>query len=327
MSHSTLLEVQDLVTEFETDEGVVRALDGVSFSIGEGQTLGLVGESGCGKSVTALSIMGLLPRPSGRIVAGSILFNNQRLNTLPTRSMETIRGQSIGMVFQEPMTALNPVHTIGRQLTESLRLHTNLNDQERIQAAVSMLDRVGIPAPDIRMTEYPHQLSGGMRQRVVIAMALICQPKLLIADEPTTALDVTIQAQILDLIKDLQNEMGMAVIMITHDLGVIAETCESMVVMYAGRVAERGGVKQIFGSPMHPYTQGLLSSIPKLDGIPKSRLPVIEGIVPSLFDLPTGCRFNNRCARAITLCRESVPALRERQADQIIACHLWDEPS
>jgi len=327
MSHSPLLEVQDLVTEFETDEGVVRALDGVSFSIGEGQTLGLVGESGCGKSVTALSIMGLLPRPAGRVVSGSIVFNDLQLNTLPNRSMETIRGQSIGMVFQEPMTALNPVHTIGRQLTESLRIHTNLNDQARIQAAVSMLDRVGIPAPDIRMTEYQHQLSGGMRQRVVIAMALICQPKLLIADEPTTALDVTIQAQILDLIKDLQNEMGMAVIMITHDLGVIAETCESMVVMYAGRVAERGSVKQIFGSPMHPYTQGLLSSIPKLDGIPKSRLPAIEGIVPSLFDLPTGCRFNNRCARAIALCRESVPALRERQAAQIIACHLWDEPS
>ena len=321
MPSPALLEVHDLVTEFETDEGLVRALDGVTFSLDAGQTLGLVGESGCGKSVTALSIMGLLPRPAGKIASGQILFGGSDLVTLPANAMQSIRGQSIGMVFQEPMTALNPVQTIGRQLTESLELHTDLTDQARIKKAIAMLDRVGIPAPDIRMAEYPHQLSGGMRQRVVIAMALICEPNLLIADEPTTALDVTIQAQILDLIKELQSEMGMAVIMITHDLGVIAETSEEMVVMYAGRVAEQGSVYDVFASPRHPYTDGLMQSIPKMDSTPKERLKVIDGLVPSLHELPKGCRFNNRCPEVSDICFETMPEMTIVSERQSAACH------
>ena len=235
-----LLTVSHLITEFDTDEGRVRAVDDVSFTIAAGETLGVVGESGCGKSVTAQSIMRLLPQPMGQIAGGSILFQGRDLVTLPLTEMQKIRGARIGMVFQEPMTALNPVHTIGRQLTEVLLLHKPISKEQALREAVAMLDKVGIPAPDIRMGEYPHQLSGGMRQRVVIAMALACQPSLLIADEPTTALDVTIQAQILELIKELQNDMGMAVMLITHDLGVIAETCSSVVVMYAGKVAEKG---------------------------------------------------------------------------------------
>ncbi|MBT5464709.1 MAG: ABC transporter ATP-binding protein, partial [Gammaproteobacteria bacterium] len=270
-----LLSVTGLTTEFQTDEGLVRAVDGVSFDLPPGGTLGIVGESGCGKSVTALSIMGLLPRPNGNIRSGKINYQGEDLAAADNTRLQRIRGNEISMVFQEPMTALNPVHTIGRQLTEVVAIHTDQSPAEQIRTAVLMLQRVGIPAPELRMTEYPHQLSGGMRQRVVIAIALICEPLLLIADEPTTALDVTIQAQILDLISSLQKDFGMAMIMITHDLGVIAETCEQVVVMYAGQVVEQGSVFDIFDRPKHPYTQGLLRSIPKLTDIPKQPLDII----------------------------------------------------
>ncbi|MEH6636754.1 MAG: ABC transporter ATP-binding protein [Halioglobus sp.] len=320
-----LLEVNKLVTEFDTDEGTVRALDEVSFSIEPGDTLGIVGESGCGKSVTALSIMRLLPQPMGQIVSGEVLFNGQNLAQLPVTAMEAIRGNDIGMVFQEPMTALNPVHRIGRQLTEGLILHQGLNPTQATREAVGILDRVGIPSPDIRMGEYPHQLSGGMRQRVVIAMALACKPALLIADEPTTALDVTIQAQILELIKDLQTQMGMSVILITHDLGVIAETCDKVVVMYAGKVAERANVYDIFDRPAHPYTQGLLASIPRLETQPKSRLPIIEGMVPGLRDLPPGCRFANRCTHAVSACTTAVPGIEDVSENHSVSCMRWSE--
>lgn len=321
----SLLEVNKLVTEFDTDEGVVRALDEVSFSIEPGDTLGIVGESGCGKSVTALSIMRLLPQPIGRIVSGEVLFKGKNLAGLNIPEMEAIRGNDIGMIFQEPMTALNPVHRIGRQLTEGLMLHQSLSAQQATVEAVKILDRVGIPSPDIRMGEYPHQLSGGMRQRVVIAIALVCKPALLIADEPTTALDVTIQAQILELIKDLQAEMGMSVIMITHDLGVIAETCNKVVVMYAGKVAERAHVHDLFEHPAHPYTQGLLASIPRLETVPKSRLPVIEGMVPGLRDLPPGCRFSNRCSHASDVCAQSVPQSQVVSENHTVSCIRWPQ--
>ncbi|MDP5053529.1 MAG: ABC transporter ATP-binding protein, partial [Congregibacter sp.] len=258
MADSPILEVDGLITEFDTDEGVVRAVDGVSFTVDAGKTVGIVGESGCGKSVTALSIMRLLPQPMGQVVGGAIRLQGQDLASLSFEEMERIRGNKIGMVFQEPMTALNPVHTIGRQLTEGLRIHKALSGQNAIAEAIKILEKVGIPSPDIRMGEYPHQLSGGMRQRVVIAIALACGPALLIADEPTTALDVTIQAQILELIKALQADMGMSVMLITHDLGVIAETCDEVVVMYAGKVAERGTVFDGFDRPSHPSPQGWL---------------------------------------------------------------------
>ena len=300
-----LLSVTGLTTEFQTDEGLVRAVDGVSFDLPPGGTLGIVGESGCGKSVTALSIMGLLPRPNGNIRSGKINYQGEDLAAADNTRLQRIRGNEISMVFQEPMTALNPVHTIGRQLTEVVAIHTDQSPAEQIRTAVLMLQRVGIPAPELRMTEYPHQLSGGMRQRVVIAIALICEPLLLIADEPTTALDVTIQAQILDLISSLQKDFGMAMIMITHDLGVIAETCEQVVVMYAGQVVEQGSVFDIFDRPKHPYTQGLLRSIPKLTDIPKQPLDIIPGMVPSLHDLPVGCRFANRCQHRAAECDDA----------------------
>lgn len=321
----TLLQVDGLVTEFDTDEGRVRAVDGVSFSVNAGETLGIVGESGCGKSVTAQSIMRLLPQPMGQIVAGQIMFQGEDLTQLPLEQMRRVRGARIGMVFQEPMTALNPVHTIGRQLTEVILLHKKVTSQEALRQAMNMLDKVGIPSPDIRMGEFPHQLSGGMRQRVVIAMALACQPDLLIADEPTTALDVTIQAQILELIQGLQRDMGMAVILITHDLGVIAETSQNVVVMYAGKVAEQGGVFDIFDRPTHPYTQGLLASIPRLDAMPKSRLTIIPGMVPGLLDLPAGCRFANRCPHRAEICVRQVPPLEPVGPGHQAACLRWRE--
>ncbi len=320
-----LLQVTDLITEFDTDEGRVRAVDQVSFEVKPGETLGIVGESGCGKSVTALSIMRLLPQPMGQIAGGQIHFDGQDLTQLPLSHMETIRGNRIGMVFQEPMTALNPVHTIGRQLTEVLLLHNDMTAEAATKEAIDILDKVGIPSPDVRLGEYPHQLSGGMRQRVVIAMALACQPELLIADEPTTALDVTIQAQILDLIRELQADMGMSVIMITHDLGVIAETCESVVVMYAGKVAETGTVYEIFDHPRHPYTRGLLASIPRLDTQPKSKLPIIEGMVPGLLDLPAGCRFENRCPNRTDRCNETPPVIEAVSDSHKVACFRWQE--
>lgn len=318
-----LLEVDKLIAEFATDEGVVRAVDRVSFSVEAGTTLGIVGESGCGKSVTALSIMRLLPQPMGCIAGGAIRFDGRDLAQLSIADMEKVRGRQIGMVFQEPMTALNPVHTVGRQLTEGMLLHKVCRSDNALRAAAELLDRVGIPSPDVRLGEYPHQLSGGMRQRVVIAMALACRPALLIADEPTTALDVTIQAQILELIKDLQAEMGMAVVMITHDLGVIAETCSKVVVMYAGRVAETGSVFDIFDRPAHPYSRGLLQAIPRLDTEPKSRLGVIEGMVPGLHDLPPGCRFENRCPHSVAECRQLVPAAEKVADGHSVSCSRW----
>ena len=320
-----ILSINNLVTEFDTDEGRVQAVDNVSFTAQSGQTLGIVGESGCGKSVTALSIMRLLPQPMGQIVSGSIELDGTDLTQLPIPQMEKIRGAKIGMVFQEPMTALNPVHAIGRQLTEALLIHKDITPNAAIREAVGMLDRVGIPSPDVRMTEYPHQLSGGMRQRVVIAMALACKPDLLIADEPTTALDVTIQAQILELIKELQAEMGMSVILITHDLGVIAETCDEVVVMYAGKVAEKGSVFDIFDRAAHPYTKGLLKSIPTLNTEPKSTLSVIDGMVPGLLDLPEGCRFENRCKFSNQTCVGKAPGLEEIKDQHYVSCLRWQE--
>ena len=292
---SDILRVKNLVTAFDTDEGQVTAIDGVSFNVKKGETLGIVGESGCGKSVTALSIMRLLPRPMGKILQGEVLFESQDLVTAPPAALYAIRGAGISMIFQEPMTALNPVHRIGKQLSEVYQLHhKSISKKEAWDRSVDMLSKVGIPSPEIRVGEYPHQLSGGMRQRVVIAMALALKPKLVIADEPTTALDVTIQAQILELMKSLQQEMHMSIIMITHNLGVIAETCDDVVVMYAGRMAEMGSVHQIFESPQHLYTRGLLDSIPRLENPRKSRLQTIKGFVPGLRELPTGARFAPR---------------------------------
>mgnify|MGYP002628757239 FL=1 len=319
------LSINNLVTEFDTDEGRVRAIDDVSFTAKAGQTLGIVGESGCGKSVTALSIMRLLPQPMGQIVSGSVELDGTDLTQLPIPQMEKIRGARIGMVFQEPMTALNPVHTVGRQLTEALLIHKDITPDAAIREAVGLLDRVGIPSPDVRMTEYPHQLSGGMRQRVVIAMALACKPDFLIADEPTTALDVTIQAQILELIKELQADMGMSVILITHDLGVIAETCDEVVVMYAGKVAERGSVFDIFDRAAHPYTRGLLKSIPTLNTEPKSILSTIDGMVPGLLDLPEGCRFENRCTFSHEQCISKAPDLQAVKDQHQVSCLRWQE--
>ncbi|MCB1092324.1 MAG: ABC transporter ATP-binding protein [Verrucomicrobiae bacterium] len=293
-----LLEVCDLSTAFDSeDHGRLVAVDGVSFEVERGMTLGLVGESGCGKSVTALSVTQLLPQPAGKIVGGSIRFKDRNLVGASAETLYDVRGDEIGMIFQEPMTALNPVQRIGKQVSEVFLLHTEMSKAEAWRASVEVLSKVGIPAPEIRMTEYPHQLSGGMRQRVMIAMALGCKPDLLIADEPTTALDVTVQAQILDLMKSLQAEMGMAIILITHDLGVIAETCDEVVVMYAGRIVERAPVKELFAHPRHAYTRGLLRSIPRLDQERKTRLPIIEGNVPALEAMPTGCRFSTRAPK------------------------------
>ncbi|MEO0414646.1 MAG: ABC transporter ATP-binding protein [Verrucomicrobiota bacterium] len=289
-----LLEVKDLVTGFDTDNGRVIAVDGVSFDVEPGKTLGIVGESGSGKSVSSLSIMQLLPRPAGVIVEGSIQFKGRELVNAPEKVMVDVRGDEIGMIFQEPMTALNPVKKIGAQVSEVFRLHKKMSKADALEASIQILDRVGIPSPEIRVGEYPHQLSGGMRQRVMIAMALGCKPDLLIADEPTTALDVTVQAQILRLMKDLQQEMGMAILLITHDLGVIAETCDEVVVMYAGRIVERAEVKELFANPRHAYTRGLLDSMPRLERERKTKLPTIEGNVPALHEMPTGCRFSTR---------------------------------
>jgi peptide/nickel transport system ATP-binding protein len=329
---TALLAVRDLHVRFRDEEHDVEVLNGVSFDVAPGSTVGLVGESGCGKSVTALSVMRLLPQPAGRITHGSILFEGQDLATVPAANMARIRGNRIAMIFQEPMTALNPVHRVGRQVEELLQLHRpELGAADRRRAALAMFERVGIPAAAQRLDEYPHQLSGGMRQRVMIAMALALQPALLIADEPTTALDVTIQAQILDLIADLQRQHGMAVLLITHDLGVVAEVCSDVVVMYAGRIAERAGADALFAAPRHPYTRGLLASIPRLDGEPKTPLPVIHGMVPALTALPPGCRFGNRCPHVQQACTlappepEAVNANEDGSGTHLheVACLRW----
>lgn len=308
-----VLELRNIVTSFKTDKGAVRAVDGVSLSVEKGKTLGIVGESGCGKSVTALSIMRLLPRPHGNTDEGEILFDNGELQfdilKLPVKELHSVRGCNISMIFQDPLTSLNPVYTIGFQLAETLKLHfPKMTDAEVRARSIELLTDVGIPAPEQRITEYPHQLSGGMRQRVMIAIALACEPDVLIADEPTTALDVTIQAQILNLMRELQERKGMAIIFITHDLGVVAEMCDKVCVMYAGQVAEMAPVDDIFHNPQHPYTRGLLSSIPRLETEGKSQLYEIDGMVPDLFSMPEGCRFQNRCPHADDRCKGSIPS-------------------
>uniref|UniRef100_UPI00404ABE2B ABC transporter ATP-binding protein n=1 Tax=Cephaloticoccus sp. TaxID=1985742 RepID=UPI00404ABE2B len=317
-----VLEVRDLVTTFDTDSDTLTAVDGVSFQLHKGRTLGIVGESGCGKSVTAFSIMRLLPQPMGKIAGGQVLFEGKDLVKLRPEEMLKVRGDRMGMIFQEPMTALNPVHTVGRQLSEVFLLHRTKDKRAALQMSVDILNKVGIPSPEVRVGEYPHQLSGGMRQRVVIAMALACKPAVVIADEPTTALDVTIQAQILELMKSLQKEMGMAIMLITHDLGVIAEMCDDVVVMYAGRVAETGPVAKIFASPSHPYTRGLLASIPRLEHERKTRLETIDGMVPSLADMPVGCRYQNRCPYRTEICAQH-PNNELVGPDHQVACHRW----
>lgn len=322
----SLLEVQDLSVSFDTDEATVAVLDEVAFQIANGETLGVVGESGCGKSVTSLAIMGLLPKPAGHVTGGQIFFRGDDLLSYRPEQMRSIRGRKISMIFQEPMTALNPVQRVGHQLMETLQLHRpETKKDEQLKISVELLDRVGIPEPRQRLTEYPHQLSGGMRQRVMIAMALIHVPDILIADEPTTALDVTIQAQILELIAELQRENGMAVIFITHDLAVIAEIADRVVVMYAGRVAEEATALELFSQPLHPYTQGLLNSIPSLSGTPKTQLKTIRGMVPSFANMPSGCRFRNRCERAQQLCAQEVPKFPDAKNGRNVACHFWQD--
>jgi len=321
-----VLEVKDLVVEFKTDRGTIKAVNGVNFDVFKGKTVGIVGESGSGKSVSALAIMGLIPNPPGRVASGQILFNGKSLVNMPASEMRKIRGNKIAMIFQEPMTSLNPVFTIGNQIEEVIELHQpQLSKKEREAKAVDMLRLVGIPSPDKRVKEYPHQLSGGMRQRVMIAIALSCEPDVLIADEPTTALDVTIQAQILELMKKLQKELGMGIILITHDLGVVAETCDTVAVMYCGQIVEAADVKTLFNHPRHPYTKGLMNSIPSFDsttGRKKERLQTIEGMVPSLFDLPAGCNFQDRCVNVTEHCRGSQgePLLRDMEAGHKAAC-------
>ena len=319
-----LLEVRNLSVTFDTDERTVGVLDNVNLEVKPGETLGIVGESGCGKSVTSLSIMRLLPQPAGKVASGNIFFDGQDLLSLSKEEMRAIRGRKIAMIFQEPMTALNPVQRVGVQMMESLKLHRSdmPRDQQRRECE-DLLDRVGIPEPRQRLTEYPHQLSGGMRQRVMIAMALLHVPDILIADEPTTALDVTIQAQILELIAELQKQSGMSVMFITHDLAVIAEISDRVVVMYAGRVVEQAKIGDLFKSPQHPYTRGLLSSIPTLEGIPKTPLATIPGMVPSFAEMPSGCRFRNRCDFAQDRCKNEVPPLKQTEDSHLVACHYW----
>ena len=314
-----ILEVKDLRTWYRTDDGIAKAVDGVSFSLVRNRTLGIIGESGCGKSVTALSVMRLVPMPPGYFAGGDILWKGRSIVKAPEEEMRRIRGNEIAMIFQEPMSSLNPVFTCGDQIMEQILNHRGAAKGEARRKAIELLDLVGIPNPSDRVDSYPHELSGGMRQRVMIAMALSCGPELLIADEPTTALDVTVQAQILELIGRLRQETGMSVMLITHDFGVVAELCEEVVVMYASRVAERGTVRHIFENPLHPYTRGLLKSIPRL-GAKKERLNVIEGNVPSATRLPEGCRFAGRCPQSDSQCRNAQPPLLEYEPGHLAAC-------
>ncbi|MEE2948900.1 MAG: ABC transporter ATP-binding protein [Chloroflexota bacterium] len=317
---ATLLEVKDLKTHFFTMDGVVKAVDGVSYDLEEGETLGLVGESGCGKSVSALSVMRLIPNPPGQIVGGEILLDGEDILKIDMDDMREIRGAKIAMVFQEPMTSLNPVLTVERQLTETLQLHMGMNKQQAQEEGVNLLTRVGIPDPESRIKQYPHQFSGGMRQRVMIAMALSCNPRLIIADEPTTALDVTIQAQILDLMKSLTSEFGVALIVITHNLGVVARYADRVNIMYAGKVIERGNAREIYSNPRHPYTVGLLRSVPRLDLPRRAKLDPIEGQPPDLINLPQGCSFRERCRWAIEKCATDSPELMESSEGHLSAC-------
>ena len=321
-----LLEVRDLRTEFHTEAGRFAAVDGVSFTIHRGETVGLVGESGSGKSVTSLSILRLIPSPPGRIAGGSILFEGRDLLRLSEAEMRRIRGNRIAMIFQEPMTSLNPVFTAGAQIAEALRWHRRLSRREAWERAVELLRLVGIPDPEARARQYPHQMSGGMRQRVMIAMAVACEPQLLIADEPTTALDVTVQAQILDLMKDLRRRLGTAILLITHDLGVVADMADRVLVMYAGRIVESAPVDDLFARPLHPYTEGLLKSMPQLHRR-QDRLHVIPGQVPNPARLPSGCRFHPRCPYVMDICRQREPALQPAGDGRWVACWLRDEPA
>ena len=323
-SEQPLLRIEDLVVAFHTDEGSLRAVDGISYEVPRGQIVGVVGESGCGKSVTALSIMRLVPEPPGAIEGGRILFEGEDLLKLPEARMRKLRGDRIAMIFQEPMSALNPVYTVGDQIVEAIRLHRDVSRAEARERAIETLAHVGIPAPEERVDSYPHELSGGMRQRVMIAMALACEPTLLIADEPTTALDVTIQAQILELLARLQDETGMSIVLITHDLGVVAEYAHQIVVMYAGKVVERATTAELFEAPLHPYTRGLLRSVPSYrDNARKPRLPTIPGVVPDLRAVPPGCRFADRCELAEARCRQEEPPLRTLPGGRQLAC--WVE--
>ena len=317
-----LLEIEDLRTWFYTDDGVAKAVDGVSYSIQPGETLGVVGESGCGKSVTAMSILQLVPTPPGKYVGGEIRFRGENLLERGEKQMRGIRGKEISVIFQEPMTSLNPVFQVGDQIGEALRLHEGMSRSQARERSIDLLRLVGIPSPETRVFEYPHQLSGGMKQRIMIAMALACSPSLLIADEPTTALDVTIQAQILELLRDLQKEKGMAILLITHDLGVVAENADHVVVMYAGKVVERAPVDELFGQPRHPYTIGLFRSLPRLDS-GNDRLEVIEGNVPNPLEFPSGCKFRPRCRHATEECAATEPELQQIDDQHQVACHHW----
>ena len=323
-SNEATLVVEGLKTSFYTDDGIVRSVDGVDFVVPNGKTLGLVGESGCGKSITALSILQLIPTPPGKIEAGKIIFQGKDLLTLSEKELQKIRGNRISMIFQEPMTSLNPVFTVGNQLAEAVKLHQGLDDKAAMNKAIEMLQLVGIPSPDKRVEQYPFELSGGMRQRVMIAMALSCKPDLLIADEPTTALDVTIQAQILDLLKKLQQEMGTSIIMITHDLGVVAETCDQVAVMYAGKIVEYGSADDLLMGPKHPYTEGLLKSSPRI-GEAQERLDAIEGFVPSPYAMPPGCAFAPRCPYKMEICDEAMPNLLDIGDGRLLRCWLHGE--
>ncbi len=331
MENTDVIRVENLKTYFHTDQGIVKAVDGVSFSAKYRKVLGVVGESGCGKSITALSIMQLLPKPHGRIESGHIWFDRGGTDGVidlaavnpKSRLMQAIRGNDIAMIFQEPMTSLNPVYTIGEQIVEAVLLHQKVSKKEAWERAVEMLEHVGIPSPAQRVKEYPHQMSGGMRQRAMIAMALSCNPRFLIADEPTTALDVTIQAQILDLMSRLQDEHEMSIMMITHDLGVVAKMCDDVVVMYMGKIVERAEVRALFSNPSHPYTQGLMASIPTM-GARKKRLDPIEGTVPEPFNLPAGCRFRPRCPRAMEICGQEPPEVKIAEGHEV-KCWLYEQ--
>jgi oligopeptide/dipeptide ABC transporter ATP-binding protein len=328
MNNQKILEIKELRTYFFTYEGVAKAVDGVSYQLEKGEPIGVVGESGCGKSVTALSVLRLIPVPPGRVVGGEILFKGRNLLELSEDEMRKIRGNRISMIFQEPMTSLNPVFTVGNQIRETFKLHQGLSKKESLEKSIEMLRLVNIPTPERAVERYPHELSGGMRQRVMIAMALACNPEILIADEPTTALDVTIQAQILDLMNKLKEELGMAIILITHNLGVVAETAKRVIVMYAGKIVEEAQTKTLFGNPQHPYTMGLLKSIPVLgDKIRrgKVRLNEIPGVVPSLYELPSGCKFSTRCPFVMDICKEKEPELKEIEKNHFSSCWLAEQ--
>ena len=325
-NRSPILQVRNLKTYFFTVDGIAKAVDDVSINLYKGKTLGLVGESGCGKSVTAMSIIRLIKDPPGKTVGGQVFFDGRDLQQISTKEIKAVRGKQIAMIFQEPMTSLNPVYKVGDQIAEMLMLHEKLNKRDSWDRAVGMLKKVQIPSPEKRANDYPHQLSGGMRQRVMIAMALSCNPKVLIADEPTTALDVTVQAQIIDLMLELKEEFGTAILLITHDLGVIAEIAERVDVMYAGKVVEKAGTLSIFEQPKHPYTRGMLKSLPKLEtksGSNDRRLQEIKGLVPSFFELPGGCSFHPRCCYTMEVCREKPPELIDIGGDHLVQCHLY----